>query len=95
MEFCGAGKTSFSIRPDGTVNPCCAFPLNCGNIKEGSVESIWRDSINLKRIRALRYKNSDKCGKEEYCMFCNRCIGQSFIEHVWRRTTVMTTVFLL
>ncbi len=81
MMFCGAGDSCLSIKPDGTVNPCCAFPLDCGNAKEQPIEIIWKDSAELKRIRNLQYRDSDICGKKEYCKFCNRCIGQSYIEH--------------
>ena len=81
MMFCGAGDSNFNLQPDGTVSPCCAFPLDCGNIREKGIEEIWKESAKLRRIRALRYKDSDICGKEEYCRFCNRCMGQSFIEH--------------
>lgn len=81
MMFCGAGDSSFNVQPDGTLSPCCAFPLNCGNVKEQEFELLWRESAQLKHIRALRYKNSDICGKEKFCKYCNRCIGQSFVEH--------------
>lgn len=81
MMFCGAGDTNFNIQPDGTLSPCCAFPLNCGNVKEQDFELLWRESSQIKKVRALRYKDSDICGKEKFCKYCNRCIGQSFVEH--------------
>lgn len=81
MMFCGAGGSNFNIQPDGTVTPCNAFPLSCGNIKEEDIESIWRESSNLISVRCLRYGDSDLCGKEAYCKYCNRCLGQSFVEH--------------
>lgn len=81
MIFCGAGESSFNLQPDGTVSPCCAFPMDCGNVKEKGLEDIWVHSEKLRRIRALRYRDSDICGKESYCKYCNRCPGQSFVEH--------------
>lgn len=81
MMFCGAGESSFNIQPDGTVTPCCAFPMECGNVRENSLVEIWRNSEKLQSIRTLRYKDSDICGKEKFCKYCNRCPGQSFVEH--------------
>ena len=81
MMFCGAGESSFNLQPDGTVTPCCAFPMKCGNVKDKSIDVIFSNSDNLYKIRNLRYKDSDLCGGENYCKYCNRCPGQSFVEH--------------
>ena len=81
MLFCGAGESSFNIQPDGAVTPCCAFPLDCGNVKERKLEEIWKESSEFLKLRKLRYKDSDICGKERFCKYCNRCIGQSYIEY--------------
>lgn len=81
MCFCGAGSSTFNVKPDGGISPCCSFPEVCGNVKEESIETIWRESSEFQKLRNLRYGDSDLCGKEEYCKYCNRCIGQSFVEH--------------
>ncbi len=80
MQFCGAGVDSFNIKPDGTVSPCIAFSQECGNVKNAPLAAIWKESKELIRVRSLRYKDSDRCGKESYCRYCNRCIGQSYTE---------------
>lgn len=80
MCFCGAGDTNFNIQPNGTLTPCSAFPLNCGDLRKQSFDDLWNNSSELHKVRALRYRDSDLCGKEEFCKYCNRCIGQSFVE---------------
>lgn len=81
MLFCGAGRNNANINPTGDMSPCMAFPLKCGSVRERSFIDIWHNSSELKRIRSLHYGLSNQCGKESYCKFCNRCIGQSFVEH--------------
>ncbi len=81
MQFCGAGLNSVNITPTGDVYPCMSFPLKCGNVREARISEIWRNSDKLQRVRSLNYGMSDRCGKESYCKFCNRCIGQSFVEY--------------
>ena len=81
MQFCGAGINTANITPTGDVYPCMSFPLTCGDLKTDSFSKIWSCSSELRRIRRLNYGMSDCCGRESYCKYCNRCIGQSFVEH--------------
>lgn len=81
MGFCGAGIDGINIKPNGDVSPCIAFTAPCGNVKTRAVKDIWDNSETLKRVRKLTYGDSDRCGRESYCKYCNRCIGQSYSEH--------------
>ena len=77
MNFCGAGE-GINIQPDGNVCPCIAFPMRAGNARTDNLKDIY-NSVTFNNIRNLKYRDSDRCGKESYCKWCNRCIGQSFI----------------
>jgi len=81
MQFCGAGIDAFNVQPNGEVTPCIAFAASCGNVKNNTVSEIWNNSKTLQRVRKITYADSDRCGKETYCKYCNRCIGQSYTEH--------------
>lgn len=48
---CAAGFRMFSIRPDGTVDPCGKMPLPVGNVREDSFVRIWHESEELKKLR--------------------------------------------
>ena len=69
---------SWLIQPDGNVCPCIAFPMRAGNARTDNLKDIY-NSVTFNNIRNLKYRDSDRCGKESYCKWCNRCIGQSYI----------------
>lgn len=48
--FCRAGEESFVIRPNGDVKPCSFGPV-LGNLRDKSIQEIWRNSPELKRFR--------------------------------------------
>lgn len=78
-NVCGAGESSFCITPEGNVQPCCAFPTSFGNVKEESLSSILANNNNLYHWRGFTLKDYEKCGKEDYCDYCNLCPGNNFI----------------
>ena len=41
----------------------------------------WKSSESLKRLQHLVINDYEVCGTLEICDYCNRCPGQSFIEH--------------
>jgi len=80
MPLCGAGSDIANITPFGEVFPCNAFPMPCGNIKTNSFIYIWNNSDSLKSVRQIVYQETVQCGTNSRCHYCNRCIGQSYIE---------------
>jgi MoaA/NifB/PqqE/SkfB family radical SAM enzyme len=79
-SLCGAGTDMASITPFGEVYPCNSFPMPCGNVKKETFVEIWKNSTQLKSFRKITYEDCEQCGRNERCYFCNRCVGQSYIE---------------
>lgn len=79
--FCGAGINVLNITPEGHVTPCNAFPASFGNLKENGITEIISNSESLKKWQAISIKDYDECGTYDQCWYCNRCPGQSYIEH--------------
>jgi AdoMet-dependent heme synthase len=72
------GGTSFCfISHEGIVQPCGYLELNCGDLKNNSFETIWRDSDIFRNLRNFSgYKG--KCGACEYRRFCGGCRARAF-----------------
>lgn len=81
QAFCGAGTVLMNITPEGDVTPCNSFPTQFGNLKEKSFLEIWNNSKSLDVWQHTVINDYEECGTHERCGFCNRCPGQSFIEH--------------
>jgi len=81
QAFCGAGTVLMNITPEGDVTPCNSFPTQFGNLKENSFIDIWNNSKSLDIWQNTVINDYEECGTHERCGFCNRCPGQSFVEH--------------
>jgi radical SAM protein with 4Fe4S-binding SPASM domain len=79
--FCGAGTSLMNITPEGDITPCNSFPTQFGNLKNKSFLDVWDNSKSLEEWQNISIKDYDECGTHERCGYCNRCPGQSFIEH--------------
>ncbi len=83
---CGAGKNSFCITPEGNLQPCCAFPLFLGNLKEGNLSDILSDNEPLRQWQQHSMEQFTECGRYNYCDYCNVCAGHGQTEHGdWRK----------
>lgn len=79
--MCGAAFNSFCVTPEGDFIPCCSFHLKLGNVREQPIKEIIENSSELKNWRKTTIADSERCGKEEYCSFCNLCPGMNYSEH--------------
>lgn len=83
---CGAGKTTFCITPEGNLQPCCAFPLSFGSLKEKSLTEILTNNIPLQQWQNHTLQQFTDCGRHDYCDYCNLCAGHGQMEHGdWRK----------
>lgn len=77
---CAAGHTACYVSPYGDVYPCVQFPLPCGNIRISPFETIWRKSVQLAEVRAIRLRDLDGCSQCVHGGSCSRCPGLAFLE---------------
>ncbi len=77
---CSAGHTACYVSPYGEFDPCVQFPLSCGNVRQQRFIDIWRDSEQLKEVRAIRLKDLSGCSQCAHGSTCTRCPGLAFME---------------
>jgi radical SAM protein with 4Fe4S-binding SPASM domain len=77
---CSAGHTACYVSPYGEFYPCVAFPLSCGNVRQQRFIDIWRDSAQLKEVRAIRLRDLSSCSQCAHGGNCTRCPGLAFLE---------------
>lgn len=92
INACGAAGTGFCIAPNGNIRPCCAFPMDFGNIKNG-VSTIWQ-SPELQQWRNVTLQEYTECGRYDFCAYCNLCPGNNFVEHGDYRKPAETNCYM-
>lgn len=61
-KHCGAGSSTVSIDPYGTVYPCVALRRSSGSLHDHSITEIWQGSAALKDIRSLSVEAARNVG---------------------------------
>lgn len=79
--MCNAGHETLCITPEGIIQPCCAFPMNLGNVRDGNIYDVLTRSELLSWWRSKRLGDCKDCDKYEYCKFCQMCAGNNYISH--------------
>lgn len=79
--MCNAGLTTLCVTPEGNVQPCCAFPLKLGNVRDMPISKIIETSQTLQWWRNQTIKNCSDCYKHPYCTYCQMCVGNNYIAH--------------
>lgn len=74
---CLGGISFCFISSTGSVQPCGYLELECGNVREDSLESIWTQCEYFKDLRDEdNYRG--KCGYCEYRKVCGGCRARAF-----------------
>ena len=80
-KMCNAGFTTLCITPEGNIQPCCAFPMMLGNLKNSSIEKELIDNAVLNWWKGKTLADCTDCHKHPYCFFCQMCAGNNYIAH--------------
>lgn len=87
LSFCGAGKLTCSVDPQGYVYPCpftIAPALAAGNIREKPLSQLWREDGLFSRISTEENKACTGCPSYRNCR--GGCRGASYLVHgSWNR----------
>jgi radical SAM protein with 4Fe4S-binding SPASM domain len=75
---CSIGLNIMYIAQDGSVLLCPCLPVYCGDVKQESVSSIWRDAKAFSIARSLRSNLQGKCGACEYKFQCGGCRASAY-----------------
>ncbi len=88
IDLCGAGAGMLSVGADGGVYPCAGlmYPeFLAGNIRESSLEEIWKKSPVLEEIRSLSVSKIPGC-KE--CPIRYLCGGGCLVDIFWEHGSI-------
>lgn len=78
--ICGAGLSSLSVSPDGSVFPCVSIKDRLGNIYKNSLKEIWNGNKRKAFIKKMKWENTEECTKCLYFQQCPHCPGMSEAE---------------
>jgi radical SAM protein with 4Fe4S-binding SPASM domain len=88
ISSCKAGKSTCCITPSGNVIPCPGFKhvpefvagnVKAGNVKNESLQFIWREAEVFNKLRYIDYQEIDGCTECSRIEICKgRCVAQRF-----------------
>lgn len=74
-SICSICKYFFCVSAEGDVFPCVGWQSKIvGNIKNDSIKELWEDSIEVNRLRSVKWKHFPKCVSCENRGYCTVCM---------------------
>ena len=77
---CQGIQNALFISANGDIYPCVKYLKKVGNIITDDLSYIWENSVELNRIRDMKWKDLDECMKCSYRNSCIHCPGTSLLE---------------
>jgi radical SAM protein with 4Fe4S-binding SPASM domain len=77
---CRAATDVCGISPEGLVSACHTIPTPAGDLRTQSFAEIWRESPQLRQLRALTWARIDECNVCDVRPYCSRCHGMALLE---------------
>lgn len=74
---CLGGVSFCFISNVGQVQPCGFLELNCGNVRESTLERIWTNSPIFRDLRDFNNYRG-RCGRCEYRKVCGGCRARAY-----------------
>lgn len=76
---CNCARANLAITSTGDVQPCISVPWTAGNIREASIEKIWRESPVFRKIRGYSMSDYPHCAPCPLKSSCSREKGAAYI----------------
>ena len=78
---CLIGVMLMSIAADGMAYPCASWPVPLGNIRDHDVAWLWRESPEIRRVRAITRDDLAGCAACTMQGDCQHCMATSLTAH--------------
>lgn len=80
FRFCGIGMNSLTVSPYGEIYTCVGARVSAGNVRQKSLETIWKESTVWEETSNLTLSNLPVCNTCELRQYCIRCHGTAAFE---------------
>lgn len=77
--ICGIGIDQINLAANGDLYPCAGFHRYAlGNLRESSLEAIWRGAPQLEKLRAVTWADFPQCLRCDAIKYCANCLARNY-----------------